>query len=167
YWEKAELPDPMTDRSSRYVVIGCGTSYNLALSIAAILNSKGYDAIAVPAGEWLSRPNSYTDRQPSDLKVIALSRSGETTETVNAAAASRQRGSEVIGLTCASPSGLADNSDRTLYFETHPEEGIVMTSSASLMLMAGMALAGVPFAPGFQEPAAALLEQFAKAKLGA
>ncbi|MCP4380386.1 MAG: glucosamine-fructose-6-phosphate aminotransferase, partial [Hyphomicrobiales bacterium] len=52
YWEKAELPDPMTDRSSRYVVIGCGTSYNLALSIAAILNSKGYDAIAAPAGEW-------------------------------------------------------------------------------------------------------------------
>lgn len=166
YWEMANLPDAMTDRTSRYVVIGCGTSYNLALSIAAILCSRGFDAVAVPAGEWLSRPSSYANQQPSNLKVIALSRSGETTETVNAAAASRRRGIEVTSLTCASPCSLADNSDRTLYFETHPDEGIVMTSSASLMLMGAMALAGVPFTPGFHEPASALLARFAETDLG-
>ena len=54
-------------------MIGCGTSYNLALSIAATLNGKGFDALAVPAGEWLSRPNAYNNRQPSDLKVIKKS----------------------------------------------------------------------------------------------
>lgn len=52
------LQDPTRSR----VVVGCGSSYNLALSIAAALNLKRFPAIAVPAGEWLIRPQGLQRR---------------------------------------------------------------------------------------------------------
>ncbi len=166
YWQQAELPEPLTDKSVTYVIIGCGTSYNLAMSMAAMFNEAGFVSIAAPAGEWLSRAKTYAGMAfPEKVKIIALSRSGETTETVNAAAYSRSVGIEVIGVTCAAPSKLAQNSDKTIYLPTHPQEGIVMTTSASLMLLAGMALAGHELAPGFHQPAEELLLRLAKADL--
>jgi glutamine---fructose-6-phosphate transaminase (isomerizing) len=157
YWQKARLPDPITNRSRLHLVTGCGTSYNLALSVAAVMNGAGLRALAVPAGEWLARPGVYAPDQGT--AVIALSRSGETTETVQAAAASRGRGLRVTGITCAPGSGLSRASDNAIEFATHPEEGIVMTASASLMLLAGYALAGIT-APGIAGQATALLTAF-------
>ncbi|MEO6298853.1 MAG: SIS domain-containing protein [Paracoccaceae bacterium] len=141
YWRQAVLPNPLTDRSATYVVVGCGTSYNLALSIAVTLNEAGLRAIAVPAGEWALRATSYLSAG-GNVQVIALSRSGETTETVAAARVSRAMGLRVIGITCAPGLALSAASDVALEFATHPEEGVVMTASASLMLLAGYALAG-------------------------
>jgi glutamine---fructose-6-phosphate transaminase (isomerizing) len=140
YWRKARMPAKLQDPTRTRVVIGCGTSYNLALSIAAALNLQRIAAIAVPAGEWLIRPEAYSPE--NGVEVIALSRSGETTETVAAARASRARGQWVTGITCAPGSALSTVSDTILEFDTHPEEGIVMTASASLMLLAGYAMAG-------------------------
>jgi glutamine---fructose-6-phosphate transaminase (isomerizing) len=141
FWRKAEQPAALTDRRTTHAVIGCGTSYNLALSLAAALNAAGLRALAVPAGEWLLRPADYLP-DGAQVAVIALSRSGETTETVQAAQASRARGLRVTGLTCAPGSALSAASDLALEFDTHPAEGVVMTASASLMLLAGYALAG-------------------------
>jgi glucosamine--fructose-6-phosphate aminotransferase (isomerizing) len=140
FWRQAALPAPLTDRNVAHVVVGCGTSYNLALSVAAALNAAGLRALAVPAGEWVLRPTAYLATGP--VRVIALSRSGETTETVQAARVSRERGLQVLGITCAPGSALSANADVALEFATHPDEGVVMTASASLMLLAGYALAG-------------------------
>lgn len=140
FWAKAQMPSPLTDVSKTHIIVGCGTSYNLALSVAAAMNGNGLRALAVPAGEWVLRPQAYF---PSDdVRVIALSRSGESTETVHAARVSRGRGLHVTGITCEPGSSLSVTSDTAIEFETHPEEGIVMTASASLMLLAGFALAG-------------------------
>ena len=154
YWRRARMPDALT--GGTYAVLGCGTSYNLALSIAAALNGRGLRALAVPAGEWLVRAGDYL---PGDVGVIALSRSGETTETVAAAQASRARGLHVTGITCAPGSALSGASDRVIEFDTHPAEGVVMTASASLMLLAGYALAGFSDA-GLAARADALLKAF-------
>ena len=140
YWRQAALPAALTDRSATHIVVGCGTSYNLALSIAAALNAAGLQALAVPAGEWALRPTAYL--ASGAARVIALSRSGETTETLQAARVSRARGLNVTGITCAPGSALSGASDVALEFVTHPAEGVVMTASASLMLLAGYALAG-------------------------
>ena len=142
FWRQARSPAALRDRSATYVVVGCGTSYNLALSIAAALNEAGLRALAVPAGEWARRAAAYLPATVKDVQVIALSRSGETTETVAAAQVSRAMGFKVIGITCAPGLALSAASDLALEFATHPEEGVVMTASASLMLLAGYALAG-------------------------
>jgi len=165
FWRAARMPTVLQDPTRTRVVLGCGTSYNLALSIAAAMNLQGFPAIAVPAGEWLVRHRAYC--ADSGIDVIALSRSGETTETVAAALASRARGQWVTGITCAPGSALSRACDACLEFDTHPEEGIVMTASASLMLLAGYAMAGET---GFATAAAraeALMAAFAALPIAA
>lgn len=143
YWRQAQWPAAL-EQGPFTVVTGCGTSYNLALSVAAAMNGQGIAAIAVPSGELVARPQAYAQ---APMRVVALSRSGTTTETVEAARLSRARGHHVTGITCAPGSALSDASDVAHEFATHPEEGIVMTASASLMLLAGFALAGLDVAP--------------------
>lgn len=156
YWSAA-MPAALTDKAMPHVILGCGTSYNLALSIAAALNTSGIHALAVPAGEWTLRPESYLPAG-TRVNVIALSRSGETTETVQAAQASRARGFHVTGITCAPGSSLSLNADTAIEFPTHPSEGVVMTVSASVMLLAGYALAGHAPTPALIQAAEALLK---------
>ena len=84
YWEKAITWKPGSHDAALTVIVGCGTSYNLALSLAAYFNLAGRAAIAVPGAEWLSRPEAFFPDW-KNTHVIALSRSGESTETVAAA----------------------------------------------------------------------------------
>lgn len=156
YWRQARWPEALPKGGPLIVVTGCGTSYNLALSIAAAMNGQGRAALAVPAGELLIRPEAYVT---TAMRVVALSRSGSTTETVEAARVCRKRGHHVTGITCAEASPLEAASDSAHVYATHPEEGIVMTASASLMLLAGYALAGLDPAP-LADPAEALMQAF-------
>ena len=141
YW-RAAIDSVAAPREAEIMVfVGCGTSYNLALSLAAMANAAGRAAIAVPGAEWLSGPQNFWPRWQK-AHVVALSRSGETTETVAAAKATRAAGGTVTGVTMEKNSALARNCDHLLLAETHPAEGIVMTSSASLMLLLGIQLLG-------------------------
>ena len=159
YWRAAIAPAAPLPEAPITVFIGCGTSYNLAVSLAVLANDAGRPAIAVPGGEWLDHPASYW---PDWRKahVVALSRSGETTETVAAAKASRAAGISVTAITCEKQSDLARNCNRLVFAETHPAEGIVMTSSASLMLLLGLQLLGYPIDKALIETAEILLESF-------
>ena len=129
------------------VIVGCGTSFYLAQAIAAAFNLNGRPALAVPGAEWARRRNAYLADQ-SDLCIIALSRSGESTETVQAVEVSRAAGLPTIALTCEKDSSITRAAETVVYLETHAEEGIVMTSSASLMLIAGLRMAGVTLDAG-------------------
>lgn len=160
YWAQAAFPNVELDPAQPHVLIGCGTSYYLAQSVAASLNAAGILAVAVPGGEWLARPDNYLPAG-TPPRVIAFSRSGESTETVQAARRSRTAGLDVIALTCEAGSSLARNADTVLYAPTHPEEGIVMTASASLMLLMGLRLAGVSIGTEEIADAQALLGEVA------
>jgi glucosamine--fructose-6-phosphate aminotransferase (isomerizing) len=142
YWEKAIGSIPAPQNAELMVFVGCGTSYNLALSLAALSNLAGRSAIAAPGAEWLNRPAALWSRW-QQTHVVVLSRSGETTETVAAAKASRAAGAFVTALTVEPESSLAKNCDRLIASPTHPDEGIVMSVSASLMLLLGMQMIGL------------------------
>ena len=157
YWRAAIVPVPPPKAADVTVFVGCGTSYNLALSLAAIANAAGRPAIGVPGGEWVTGPQNYWSPWRT-AHVVALSRSGETTETVAAAKASRAAGAYVTAITVERESALAANCDRLLAAETHSAEGIVMTSSASLMLLLGIELLGHPVAPSVIDIARGLLD---------
>jgi glucosamine--fructose-6-phosphate aminotransferase (isomerizing) len=158
YWQKAAAPLAPLAESEVTVFVGCGTSYNLALSLAALANAAGRPAIAVPGGEWASRPQDYWPHR-GKAHVVALSRSGETTETIAAARASRAAGMPVTGITVEPDSALAANSDRLVIAGTDPREGIVMTTSASLMLLLGIQLLGHAVSGEAGELAEAMLGQ--------
>jgi glucosamine--fructose-6-phosphate aminotransferase (isomerizing) len=157
FWRKANMPTPLAPSDATRVVIGCGTSYNLALAVAAALCAAGHKAIGVPAGEWFDRPNAYLP-EGAKAEIVALSRSGTTTETVRAAQASRARGLHVTSVSCAPDTALEAASDTAIVYDTHPAEGIVMTSSASLMLLAGYAMAGLKVDDALSMQADALLD---------
>lgn len=156
YWQKAASPIPPLAPSAMTIFIGCGSSYNLAMSLATLANAAGRPAMAVPGGEWAARPASYWPT-PKTAQLVALSRSGETTETVAAAEASRQAGMSVTGITVEPKSALTAHSDRLVAAATDPREGIVMTTSASLMLLLGIQLLGYKVSAGAIELAEALL----------
>jgi glucosamine--fructose-6-phosphate aminotransferase (isomerizing) len=157
YWGKAIGPLAPLGDAEVTVFVGCGTSYNLALSLAAQANAVGRRAIAVPGGEWATRAASYWPAI-GRVHVVALSRSGETTETIAAAKASRAAGAFVTGITMEAASALAKNCDRAVLALTHPSEGIVMTTSASLMLLLGLQLLGISVPPSAPENARRLLD---------
>jgi len=158
YWRAAIAPLEPLPEAPLTVFTGCGTSYNLSLALAAHANARGRRAIAVPGGEWLSRPENYTPVWGS-AHVVALSRSGETTETIAAAEASRAVGAKVTAITCEKASSIAGACDRLVVAETHPAEGIVMTASASLMLLLGLELLGQALDDGVAAAAEALLRR--------
>jgi glucosamine--fructose-6-phosphate aminotransferase (isomerizing) len=142
FWDGALSVKLPAVQASTVVIVGCGTSYYLAQVIASAFNLNGRDALAVPGAEWARRRNAYLADQ-SNICVIALSRSGESTETVQAVEESRKAGFLTIAITCEQKSSIARAAAEVVYIPTHPEEGIVMTSSASLMLIAGLRMAGV------------------------
>jgi glucosamine--fructose-6-phosphate aminotransferase (isomerizing) len=137
YWEAALAHVAPPHQAEVNVYVGCGTSYNIALSLAALSNEAGRPAIAVPGGEWVNRPELHWPEWQK-AHVIGLSRSGETTEMIAAAKASRTAGAFFTAITVEPESSFAKNCDRLLVVPTHPREGIVMTTSASLMLLLGI-----------------------------
>lgn len=155
-WNKVSQDVGRPEAGTVHVVVGCGTSVHIADSIADTLNRKGFFARAVAGNEWTRRPGDYV---PTALnpRILALSRSGESTETVAAAAASRTHGLHVTAFTCAESTSLAENADTVVMAETHPEEGIVMTASASLMLLMGLRYAGISVTPSTTSTAEKLL----------
>lgn len=143
YWQAALHQDVPKLSAGTIVLTGCGTSFFLAQSLACAYNSVGQRAIAVPGAEWAQRPGVYLAKT-DDLLVIGLSRSGTTTETVQALTASRARGWPTFAISCEKGSAILGAADRSLYLPTHPDEGIVMSVSACLMLLGGLRLAGIP-----------------------
>ena len=161
YWRSAlelNLESAQLEANVAVVVIGCGTSYYLAQTIAASMNANGLEAIAVPGGEWNLRREQFAPNGKR-VQVLALSRSGETTETVAAAKHSLERGERVVGITCEANSSLTRACTVCVYAPTHPLEDIVMTTSASLMLLVGLLLAGSRITPTQIDAAQVLLER--------
>jgi glutamine---fructose-6-phosphate transaminase (isomerizing) len=142
YWQAALL-QPVPRLQARCIVVtGCGTSYYLAQSLAVAFNAGGQQAIAVPGAEWARRPECYL-ADPTGVLVIGLSRSGTTTETVQAIKASRARGWKTFAISCEPGSTILTAADDGLCLPTDRREGIVMSVSASLMLLGGLRMAGV------------------------
>src|SRR5262249_23507002 len=158
YWRAAMAPLSPPEPAEILAFVACGPSSIPAFSLAALANASGRPAIAVRGGEWASSPGSYWPRWQK-AHVVALSRSGETTETVAAAKASRAAGAYVTAITVEKASTLAGDCDRLIAAETHPVEGIVMTSSASLMLLLGMEMLGHKVRPTLIDTASGVLDR--------
>ncbi|WP_102957717.1 SIS domain-containing protein [Mangrovicella endophytica] len=156
FWRAAmglELP-ALSDKT--IVFVGCGTSYYLAQTLAAAFNLAGRTALAVAGSEWGQHRRAYVGDR-GDLCVVGLSRSGESTETVEAVRISAAAGMETLAITCAAGTAITRVAARSIVAETHVDEGIVMTCSASLMLLVGLRMAGVHIADATVDAAEAAL----------
>ncbi len=141
------------------IVTGCGSTYYLSLTAAWLLQSlTGVPARGIPASELVFFPDQcLTD--PENTLLIAISRSGTTSETAAALTKFRRSdGAGVWGITCYPDTPVGQESDLVLLAEAAQEQSIAQTRSFSTMLLLAQALAataaGIDCAPLDQLPAA-------------
>jgi glucosamine--fructose-6-phosphate aminotransferase (isomerizing) len=116
------------------VFVGCGSTHYLAQAASACLSDvAGIRSRALPSSEaWL-----YPERvQPKTSALIAVSRSGTTTETLWAVRAFRKAaGGPVVAITCSPESELGKSADLVLGAAPAQERSIAQTRSFTSMLL--------------------------------
>ncbi len=125
------------DRYAQVLFVGCGSTYHLGQAAAAQFQALlGVPAVARPGGEVLLYPETVYPRA-GRLLLVALSRSGTTTETVRAVEAFRalQHG-PVLVFTNDPKSPLARLGDLTLAVEAGQERSVVQTRSFASLYVA-------------------------------
>jgi glucosamine--fructose-6-phosphate aminotransferase (isomerizing) len=126
------------------IFTGCGSTYYLSLAAAASFTQiSGKLGRALPASElWLSPGSSYPKMGRTLL--VAVSRSGETSETLNACRSflAQDRG-DLLTLTCYPHSELASMGVLNLTFPASGEESFAQTRSFSTLYLATLALSAL------------------------
>ena len=124
------------------IVTGCGSTYYLALAAAALVQElTGVRARALPASEvWLYPASAY--RAGAKTLLIAVSRSGTTTETVRAVQSFKAQGAgKTLTLSCYPEGTLASLGDLNLVLTAGQEQSVAQTRAFSTLYLATVFLA--------------------------
>ncbi len=126
------------------IFTGCGSTYFLSLAAAALLQELSGQAVrALPASElWLNPRSAY----PRNGKVllVAVSRSGSTTETVRACEAFKHDGrGDLVTLSCYPDGPLAKLGALNVILAAGQEESVVQTRAFSTLYLGTVALAAL------------------------
>ncbi len=133
---QVRLPQP--DAFDQVLFTGCGSTYYLSLAAAALFQSlTGRPARATPGGELLLNPQTILS--PGRTLLVAVSRSGTTTETVKAVERFREeKQGPVIAITNYD-SVLAHLADETIFIPEGQEKSVAQTRSFASMFVAATA----------------------------
>ncbi len=126
------------------VFTGCGSTHYLSQTAAELFQSlTSVPSRAYPASEIALYPQSaLTD--PAHTLLIAVSRSGATTETIQAIKRFEQAGGAAVwSITCYPNSPIAQSSALILLAEAGQEESVAQTRSFASMLVLAQALAAL------------------------
>lgn len=125
------------------VFTGCGSSYYLAHSAAAVFQRiVGVQSVAIPSSEVVLFPELALRAGERTLLVV-FSRSGETTEAVEAARVAQQHGATVLGIGCNPDASMVAACNVNIVLPAAREESVVMTRSFTTMLLAIQRCAGL------------------------
>ncbi len=133
-----------SENFSHVLFTGCGSTYYLSLAAAALFSQlTGQPARALPASElWLYPGSAYP--AAGRVLLVAISRSGETSETLNACQAFNDcRRGRLVTLTCYPDSALAQSGSLNLVFPSGQEQSVAQTRSFSTLYLAATALAAL------------------------
>lgn len=129
--------------SQGLVCIGCGSTYCLAQFVAPYFQATtGIACRALPSSELLLQTDAVVAPGSAPL-VLALSRSGRTSETIMAVEKLRARGSRAMTISCYDDTALSAASDITLCLPGGREESFAQTRSFAGMLVAAQMLAAL------------------------
>ncbi|MCC6802218.1 MAG: SIS domain-containing protein [Anaerolineae bacterium] len=126
------------------IFTGCGSTYYLSVAAAALFQQLGVtEARALPASEiWLYPQSAYSTTRRTLL--IAVSRSGETTETLRAVENFRARKQgDVFTLTCYGERALASLGNMNLILPSGQEQSVAQTRAFTVLYLGVTALAAI------------------------
>jgi fructoselysine-6-P-deglycase FrlB-like protein len=145
---KEELSSFFGGTGGRMALVGCGTSFHMAASMARLREEAGYGASdPFPASEV---PTGR--RYP---RLVAVSRSGTTTEVLRAVEGFGDTAEKLV-VTASGDSELARRADRLLVLDFADERSVVQTRFATSALVAMRAQVGHPIDAIADEAEAAL-----------
>lgn len=122
---------------------GCGSTYYLSLAAALLQGMTGIAARGAPASEIVLFPDETVSNAEETL-LVAVSRSGTTTETAAAITRFRELGGRAAwGITCYPDTPVGKETDFVLTAEEAQEESVAQTRSFSSMLVIAQALAAI------------------------
>lgn len=128
-----EMDDRLLRAIDKVFVIACGTSYHAAMMAKYAIE------------RWTRMPteidiaSEFRYRDPvldGRSLVIAISQSGETIDTLEAARYAKAQGANLIGVSNVVESALARESDAVLYTRAGPEIGVAATKTFTTQLVA-------------------------------
>jgi len=125
------------------VITGCGSSYYLALSAAVLIEQlSGIPARGVPASEaWFSHPTYFANRRSL---LIAVSRSGLTTETIKACERFLESGSgDLLTISCYPEAPMASMGMTNIILPSGQEQSIAQTRAFSTLYLANIYLSSL------------------------
>lgn len=127
--------------TKKLVFIGCGSSYMLAKSGEKMFASaEGFRTSAIAGGDYLMNPSFYRESVKGSL-VVALSRSGKTTEMVRALSIlKKQEDCPILSLTAAQPNDFMEHADLNLTMEWCYDQSVCQTRTVSNLYLALMIL---------------------------
>jgi fructoselysine-6-P-deglycase FrlB-like protein len=131
-WRRAaalapRLAQPLPTPGRRVAVVGCGTSLYVAQSFAALREMRGVgETDAFPASEF------PTSRRYDE--VLAISRSGTTTEVVRLLASDDLAGSRRIAISAVDRSPVSSTADDRVILDFADERSVVQTRFATTVL---------------------------------
>jgi glutamine---fructose-6-phosphate transaminase (isomerizing) len=130
-------------KSAGWILIGCGSSYYVALGAAATMSSLTQrPAQAIPASEILLYPELVL-AVAKDWVPVLISRSGRTSEVLQAAQSLASRNIPTLAITCTPNQPLEKMATLTLCLSPADEQSTVMTRSFTSMLLTLQALAAM------------------------
>ncbi len=133
----------LKNRDREHLFIGCGSTHYLAQCVAPFWQAvTGRRCRGVPSSELLLQTDTLVTAGSPPF-VVALSRSGETSETILAARKMREAGSQVLTISCYEETGLSEASDLTIHIPEGREESFAQTRSFAGMLVAAQAAAAL------------------------
>lgn len=121
--------------------IGCGSTYYLSIWAArAAQVALGLNSRALPSSELMLAPDTWLDKSKKTL-LVAVSRSGRTSETLEAVKLFKSKASgEVLAITCYPESELTAHSDYLVAVPAGQEHSVAQTRSFTDMMLAVNAL---------------------------
>lgn len=132
-------------RAWRQVILtGCGSPYYMSLAAAALFQGlSGMPCRGAPASElWLNPAANYPAQ--GDTLLIAISRSGQTTEVINAVQAFRAaRRGAVVTIVCEPNTPVSGLGDLQIELPWAREKSVAQTRSFASMYVAASSLAAI------------------------
>jgi glutamine---fructose-6-phosphate transaminase (isomerizing) len=131
---------PKAEDYDQVIFTGCGSTYYLSLAVATLYQElTGRAARAIPGGELLLNPQTIMQAGISRL-LVAISRSGTTTETVRAVENFRSNKSGDIMVISNYDAILSSLADIKIVISKGQEESVAQTRSFSSMYVAASAI---------------------------
>ncbi len=131
--DKIEDISKLYSKHSKIVFIGCGSSYSLAKSMAMVtMTNLDKQSVALPAGDLMLRPDNYKN-VCQDALIVAISRSGSTSEILKAYDEIKKENIsfELLSYSCRVGKELAQRSDYALEIPWAYDESVCQTSAVS------------------------------------